>query len=216
MILIGGATVAPSLLSAEIARGHPVVAADGGANQLRALQIRPHAIVGDMDSVRDKSHWQSSTQLIHVAEQDSTDFEKCLRTVEAPLYLALGFCGDRLDHTLASLHAVARRLITHRVLLVSEHDVVMLINRSAALSLDPGTRFSLFPLVPTRFIRSSGLKYKLDGLTMNIGEQIGTSNETVASQVRLEIDDDSPGCVALIAPLSQKLHFEHFLYDSSQ
>ena len=43
-----------------------------------------------------------------IAEQDTTDLEKCLDSVEAPLFLGLGFLGGRIDHHLAAMNALVR------------------------------------------------------------------------------------------------------------
>ena len=41
------------------------------------------------------------SRVIHVAEQDTTDFEKLLIRVDAPFMLAIGFMGGRIDHQMA-------------------------------------------------------------------------------------------------------------------
>jgi thiamine pyrophosphokinase len=44
----------------------------------------------------------------HLPEQDTTDFEKCLYSVAAPLLLGVGFLGGRADHHLAAMNVLVR------------------------------------------------------------------------------------------------------------
>ena len=44
-----------------------------------------------------------------IPEQDSTDFDKCLRHIAAPLVLGVGFLGGRVDHELAAFSTLVTR-----------------------------------------------------------------------------------------------------------
>ena len=117
-------------------------------------------------------------------EQDTTDFEKCLYSVDAPYFLAVGFLGRRFDHSLAATHILWRRR-TQRVILVSEEEIVFLLPRHWRIEVPTASRVSLFPLRPIYVERSQGLRWPLDGLQLEIGQQIGTSNESAAPTVEI-------------------------------
>ncbi len=208
VLLLGGAEVPVGQLHSQLARGFALVAADGGANQLLGSEVIPDAIIGDMDSLTHRDNWARRCHTRQIAEQNSTDFEKCLYSTRAPWYLALGFCGQRLDHTLESLHLLVRYLRTHNVMLLSEDDVILVCDESVQLEMSPGTRLSIFPLSDVSFTSSSGLLYPLHGLKMAIGSAIGTSNSVSESTVRIDVEPDSEGCFALIAPVSEQGAFE--------
>jgi len=181
----------------------PVIAADGGANHLRRNSLVPQAVIGDLDSVTDIDHWQSLSTVIEVREQDTTDFEKCLYLVDAPLFIAIGFSGSRLDHTLATLHVMQKLRQKKRIILVSDDDVACVCSEVVELGLPVGTRVSVYPLSRITFESSSGLLYPLDGLIMQSGEMIGTSNASNESQLKIVPQKDSPSeqsCYALILP----------------
>ena len=93
--LIGNGSVHKEQFLSVYEPNAPLVAADGGANHLVQWDITPNAIIGDLDSMDDRSFWESQTKVIHIPDQDSTDFEKCAIYVLAPLYLCFGFCGSR-------------------------------------------------------------------------------------------------------------------------
>ena len=194
--LVGGGALDRDGLEAARARAPRIVAADGGANRLRLWGVRADAVIGDMDSVEDPARWAAEgARVLELAEQDTTDLEKCLYATDAPLYLGVGFLGRRFDHTLAALHALLRHA-DKRVALIGEEDVVLLAPPVWRARLAPGARVSFFPLRPVRGIVSEGLRWPIDGLAFAAGERIGASNEAVAETVEARFD--GPGMAAMV------------------
>lgn len=194
--LVGGGALDAAAFAAAVAVAPVVVAADGGADALAALGARPEAIIGDLDSLKDAAAWRARGIGVHgIAEQESTDLEKCLYATEAPFYIGVGFTGRRFDHTLAALHAVMRQR-AKRVLILGEEEVVFLAPPALRLSLAPGARVSFFPLAPMRGLASAGLRWPIDGLDFAIGARIGTSNEAASADV--EAAFDRPGMAVLL------------------
>lgn len=201
VILIGGGELNVAALRSLLARGWPLVAADGGANLLREIDCCPEAIVGDLDSVHDLQYWQSRCRLLHLSEQDSTDFEKCLYSISAPAIIALGFTGKRFDHTLAALHAMSRYGREQSIIVIAEQDLLWVRDQSTHLVLRADMRLSIYPLSRVAFESSRGLEYPLDGLVMEQGTAIGTSNRTVDANVEIRTQADNHGLYLLIVPL---------------
>jgi len=171
--LIGGAGVSDRLLDRALALARPVVAADGGADRALAHGITPRAVIGDFDSLSEDG-WQTlpAGSLHRISDQDSTDFDKCLRSVSAPLILGVGFCGDRLDHQLAACNTLVR-YPAQRCVLLGEVDLMFLCPPAIHLPLDPGCRVSLFPVGAVEGL-SDGLQWPLRGLNFAPDGQIGT------------------------------------------
>jgi len=197
--LIGGGAPERAAFDLAVTRAPHVVAADGGANALRDWGIDPEAIIGDMDSVRELEDWRArpGVSVAHVAEQDSTDLEKCLAATEAPFFLGVGLMGRRFDHSLAALHALLR-WPERRVVLLSEEDAVFMAPEHWQADLAPGARVSFFPLLPVRGLGSSGLRWPIEGLDFAPGQRIGTSN--AASAARVSARFAGPGMVAMVEP----------------
>lgn len=164
-----------------------LVAADGGAQSAIRHGVIPKAVIGDFDSIEAQAREAIPEAAQYpIAEQDSTDFEKCLSRIEAPLILGVGFTGGRIDHELAVYNTLTR-YPDKRCVLIGEQDVICLAPSRIVLDLEIGTRVSLFPLGDVSG-RSTGLRWPIDTLEFAPNGQIGTSNEACEAQVVLEMD----------------------------
>ncbi|ANT60790.1 thiamine pyrophosphokinase [Salipiger sp. CCB-MM3] len=207
VLLAGGGDCPPDLLSPLLDKAQLRVAADGGADALLAAGVIPDAVIGDLDSLTDDARAAIPPERIHlITEQDSTDFDKCLRNIAAPLVYAAGFLGARLDHQLAAMTVLARHP-DRRCLLVGRDDVVALCPPRISLELPIGCRFSLYPMADCGGT-SSGLRWPIDGLRFRPDGITGTSNQTDAPRVDLSFD--APKMLIILpaqhlAPLAQAL-----------
>jgi thiamine pyrophosphokinase len=179
LVIVGGGTVDHDLLAELYTSGGHLVAADGGADEIVAAGLRPELIVGDFDSIRDPFGWYGKTRLMQIAEQETTDFEKALYSTRAPLTVALGMTGGRLDHTLAALDAVTRYAERRRIVLVDEEDIAIVLTAKFSFTVGRGERVSVHPLAPVTFWRSEGLEYPLDMVKLAPGVRTGTSNKAI-------------------------------------
>ena len=201
--LVGGGKVKKSLLDAAIVHAPRMVAADGGADTLLALGRMPDAVIGDFDSLSAAGRAAIPSERLHpIEEQDSTDFEKCLSRIDAPLVIGVGFGGGRLDHQLAALHGLMRYPDRSCVLL-GKRDLVFLAPPELTLELDEGARFSLFPLGEVA-AQSSGLRWPLDEIGFAPGVRIGTSN-VVCGPGPVRIECDRPAML-IILPVGLLTH----------
>jgi len=194
---VGGGEVSTKTVEHYASLGWRVVCADSGANRLKKTGVVPEIIIGDMDSLAGIDGWRTRARVLEIAEQDTTDFEKCLYSIEAPLYVACGFTGDRFDHTLAGLHVLQKYVATHRVIMSAGNDICFACDGDLAINLPTDNRFSIYPLTPTMFKCSSGLHYPLESLLLEQGGMIGTSNRTNLNGVELKIEY---GVYAVILP----------------
>lgn len=208
--LIGGGQVTHDDLHKALTLAPICVAADGGAAHALAAGVMPHAVIGDMDSLDAASSARLSKDKLHrVTEQDSTDFDKALRRIAAPIVIGVGFCGGRIDHQLAAFHTLLARADTPCVLLAGP-ELVFLAPPRITLPAQDGDVVSLFPLVRLRG-RSTGLKWEIDEVRFDPATQIGTSNQATGP-VTLEID--APGMLVivksgLIQPVVEALSAPH-------
>jgi len=197
MAIVGGGTVDLALLRDLHERGVALVGADSGGDAIGAAGLVPAAIVGDLDSLSSRADWEQRTRVIHLPDQVTTDFQKALRSTQAPVTLALGMTGKRLDHTLAALSAVLQYAPERRLMLVDEVDVALAVVGPIGFAATAGERVSIHPLLPIRFTRSAGLFYPMDGLLLEPGGLIGTSNAALGGRFEIVPEDRTPWLLIL-------------------
>ena len=192
--LLGAGEVTAASLAEALTLAPILVAADGAAAQALGFGHLPAAVIGDLDSITPAARAKIPPDRLHpLAEQDSTDFDKCLRNIRAPLVLGVGFAGARLDHELAAYNALVRHR-DRRCILIGPVDICFHAPPELALDLPAGTRFSLFPLAAVTG-RSAGLRWPIAGLGFAPDGRIGTSN-CVDGPLRLAFD--GPGMLAIL------------------
>ncbi|MBT8409249.1 MAG: thiamine diphosphokinase [Alphaproteobacteria bacterium] len=172
-----------------------VVAADGGAAQALDKGLIPKAVLGDLDSLPQSARAALPPEIVfQIDEQDSTDFEKCLARIEAPMILCLGFAGGRIDHELAVYSALVKHPQT-KCIVVGDHDIVFAAPPDMSLDLPVGARVSLFPMRRVQGA-SRGLRWPIAGLGFAPDRKIGTSNEATGA---VNLQFERPGMLVILA-----------------
>lgn len=188
--MLGGAEPAPQALKMALRWGKTVVCADGGADWALGAKIEPAAVYGDLDSISESARTAYQGKVHHIAEQDSTDFDKALRHTKAPLVLGVGFTGGRIDHELGAL-TVLTRYSDRRCILIGAETITLLCPPDFTIELPSQSPVSLFPMAPLR-CDSTGLHWSTNGLQFAPDGQIGTLNKVCAggpsNPVRLQPD----------------------------
>ena len=194
--LVGGADLGPQDLNILQSYAPSFVGVDGGADHLLTAGIRPVAVIGDLDSISDGARLEYSDLLHHVCEQDTVDFEKAWRLVDAPIVFAVGFSGGRLDHTLAVLNVMGR-FGGRRLILIGTEDVTAIVPRDGMVlnGLGTGSRLSLMPLATAR-VSATGMRWPVDDQVFDTLRFTSPSNEVVGPVVTLSAE----GPVLLVLP----------------
>lgn len=192
--LIGGAEVSEPVLNRARSLAPLVVAADGGAMAALVNGVVPRAVIGDFDSLTDDMRSQLPKEALHlIPEQDTTDFDKCLRNIAAPLVVGIGFSGKRLDHQLAAYNTLVRHP-DRPCLLLGVEELVFLCPPSIRLDLKTGCPVSLFPMGAVEGV-SDGLQYPIDGLNFAPDGRVGTSNTALGA---VDISVTSPKMLVIL------------------
>ena len=194
--LLGGAGFSEDELMRSLRLAPELVAADGGVNYLKYGKHIPAYILGDCDSVEDMKKWEAKgTKILKITEQDSTDFEKCIRSIKAPKFIGLGFAAERLDHFLAVCSALIK--FDKIIFIVGDRDLIFHLPNKFNFDLPMHSRVSLYPLREISSMSSKGLKYPLKGIKFSPTDRIGTSNLSVCNQI--EISYKGGGMLAILA-----------------
>ncbi|MCB1364173.1 MAG: thiamine diphosphokinase [Rhodobacteraceae bacterium] len=192
--LIGGGWLGRNDLRLALERAPYLVAADSGAARALAAGHVPKAVIGDFDSLAAGERARiPHGDLFAIREQDSTDFDKALRNIAAPVVLGVGFLGGRADHQLAAFNTLVRRADRPCVLL-GPREVVFHAPARMQVALRPGDVVSLFPMRRVSG-RSSGLQWPIDGLDLAPDGRIGTSNRALGP---MTLETDGPGLLVML------------------
>jgi thiamine pyrophosphokinase len=194
ILLVGGGDAKSLDFQEVLAIAPHVVAVDGGAGLALSQGLQPLATIGDFDSLSDDSKARLPTdRLFRIAEQDSTDFDKALRHVRAPLVLGAGFLGARLDHQLAALHSLLRRP-ERPCILIGPEELVFLAPPAVELPTEAADIVSFFPMRGVT-ATASGLIWPLAALALDPVDRIGTSNEATGP---VAMTVDAPGLIVML------------------
>lgn len=207
--LFGGGEIGPDDVNLALNRVKRCVAADGGAAALIDSGRMPEVVIGDFDSLEKRYRDQiRADRLFPVREQDSTDFDKALRHIEAPLVLGVGFLGGRVDHQLAVFNALIR-LQDRPCILLGEREVIFHAPPRIAFAVEPGQTVSLFPFRRVTG-RSRGLEWPIDDLVLEPDGRVGTSNRALAD---IELQIDGPGLLVIVPRNALDQVMQAFLSD---
>ena len=103
-----------NLIKKVIKENDLIVSADGGLRYIRALNLIPKLVIGDLDSINNDDIRFLKTKKVEILkfpiEKNQTDLEIALREVVRRNYkniLVIGGLGGRIDQTLANLGLIS-------------------------------------------------------------------------------------------------------------
>lgn len=168
-----------------------LVAADSGLDSVAERGWKPNLIVGDMDSISDKTlleRYPETPKEIFPREKDLTDTEIALQSIwkrGIENVTILGAGGGRLDHLIGLLSLFEREKFPQTW--ITNHEIVECTENVVEFSTKPGSLVSIFPVRNSVCrMNSEGLKWSLNGLIWERGD-VGISNETTTEQCRVEV-----------------------------
>lgn len=188
LILCNGMPPSATLFEEYRAKADYLIGADGGAQTILQLGGRPDIVTGDMDSFDHRQEYPFEVR--YNADQETNDLEKALSLAAdygATHVSILGGTGQRLDQTLKNLSVLKQFNDRFEALhMADDYGLTRLIGPEFEEQFEIGTNLSLFPLSGrVSGITTSGLKYSLTDEALENGVRDGSSNEVVASPVRI-------------------------------
>jgi len=171
-----------------------LIAADGGIRYLLAMGFRPHAVVGDLDSLPplflETLQRQGAVVRPYPREKDETDLELALRHAleySPEAIRVVGALGLRLDQTLANVALLAAPWLEGvDVRLDDGVEEVLLVRSEATIEGLPGETVSLIPWgMPVEGVTTEGLRWPLREETLYPDRTRGISNKLTGPQAHV-------------------------------
>lgn len=181
-----------------------IIAADGGLTPLRQLDITPHLLLGDFDSLGHiPADLPEGTELLtYPVEKDDTDTGLALREGlnRGYSHFALYGCGGgRLDHLFANMQSMAAAAKKGALLRLvdPEYDLFCIADRT--LSLPPRPQGTLVSVLchgeKAEGVTISGLQYSLTNETLTSDYPVGVSNHYTGEEAKVSVHK---GCVHIM------------------
>ncbi len=181
-------------LAQTIAEDDYILAADGGLRHLETLSLKPHAILGDFDSL---GYVPQGAEVFPV-EKDDTDAMLAVRHgLERGFREFLiygGLDGQRLDHTVANYQTL--QFLVDRgakgYLIGRDYIVTVIKNETLRFSHTAEGILSLFCLgANAKGVCLKGLQYPLENGTLTSGFPLGVSNHFVGEEAEIKVENGS-------------------------
>jgi thiamine pyrophosphokinase len=176
--------------------GDYVICADGGTRYVRALNIRPNLIIGDMDSAEKEQLQKFKEDDVSIElfphDKNETDLELAINhaiALEPAQIVIIAALGGRLDQTLGNITLLSDlRLSTFNVRLDDGVEEVFICRDQAQVRGKSGDLVSLIPWqgVVTD-VRTENLKWPLRNETLYPDKTRGISNEMLGETASVSI-----------------------------
>lgn len=174
-----------------------ILCADGGIRLAKELNIIPHMILGDFDSLEKSDINFIETNRIETkrypAEKNETDTEIALDYLIEMGYdniILLGCIGSRIDHTLANIYLLKKALylgITAKI--IDDKNIIYLINNHTNIENKKDSIVSLLPFSDVVMgVTTYGLYYPLNNAQLLKEKSRGISNIIIENQAQVQIN----------------------------
>ena len=164
----------------ELAKDKLVVAADAGADRLLKYNIIPDIVIGDLDSISNKTSTKLEEWIVSNKNIQKTDLEKAVDYAfekGATEIQIVGWSGGRIDHTLAALGLA----FNPKISLIDEQFTVETVTDPKIIKGSESTLFSLVAMPEAR-VSVDGARWELQHEKLKMGgrgihNEIGSSGE---------------------------------------
>lgn len=181
-------------------RYRTIICTDGAANTLKDFAITPNIIIGDLDSISvglsnatvdDVQKHFSATEVFHLSDQQTTDFEKAFHYVlqhKLKKVICLGVLGKSADHTIHNLSVLSRYSKQVEILVLHTFDNtrqwIFPLSQNTRIHTKIGSIISFFPF-PEAVLTSQGLKWELTSTLITQQGHAAVRNTVQAENISL-------------------------------
>ena len=167
-----------------------LLAADGGANHLARLGLRPTAVVGDLDSISPETRaWLGEDSVVDRPDQNRTDLDKALEyafdELEIRNLTVLAALGGRTDHDLGNLGLLARLALGERLFFQAADETILAVTTEISLAANPGEIWSFWTFDPTVRVTVDGVRWPIRDADIAASNRPSISNVAVSDHVRI-------------------------------
>jgi len=167
-----------------------VICTDGAINKLEKLNLMPHIIIGDLDSMDSQIEFKGL--IVHDTNQYNTDLEKSLDWANlnnVKKLTILGATGLREDMTLANHYILFDYYDKIELRMVTDHQTITCHTGKKLFNSTPGSNVSLFVKNFNTVVSTKELKYPINSSELDPSSK-AISNQSLAKQ--FEVNSSGP------------------------
>ena len=199
LISIGGNSTS-DVLSIE-SNFDEIIAVDSGVEHLFKLSLDPNTLIGDLDSISEKSLDKVKKNGVDImafnSNKDQTDFELALNYLEeaekSKVYIIGGESGE-IDHLISIFLLIPSKSFFENIIWLYG-DKRIIFRQKIELNIKKITKFSIIPISDLTNLSIDGAEWNLDNKDIQFGETLTLRNSTNEEQLNIRCDK---GVFALI------------------
>ena len=173
-----------------------IICVNGGSRHALALDVQPHLLIGDLDSLsgeeREKISAYNPQILEYPVAKDKSDLELAIdyavQLAPSDIIIIGALGGNRLDHALINLFLLKLPLQKKiPAAIIDERQEIRLADGNLRMKGNLGDYLSIFALSHTvKNVFTKGLKYSLTGEDLHFGSSRGLSNQFIDFEARVK------------------------------
>ena len=192
LISIGGNSTS-NVLSIE-RNFEEIIAVDSGVEHLFRLSLDPNTLIGDLDSISEKSLNKIKKNDVNImafnSNKDQTDFELALNYLDeaekSKVYIIGGESGE-IDHLISIFLLIPSKSFSENIIWLYG-DKRIIFRQKLELNIKKLTKFSIIPLSDLTNLSIDGAEWNLDNKDIQFGETLTLRNSTNEEQLNIRCD----------------------------
>lgn len=186
LIIANGAACDRNLMDQLLEWSPLVVVLDSAIERVIELGIKIDVLIGDFDRGFDADAYrekQYPIEIVHVADQESTDLEKAFRYLikrGIPAANVIWATGKRADHTITNITNIVKFKDQLKITLFDDYSRIYPLPKLFKKWYEKDTIISLIPIGTVNGIVTENLLYPLKNESLVLGDRTGSSNSVLA------------------------------------
>ena len=172
-----------------------IVAVDSGTEQAYKLFLKPDLIIGDLDSIDEKTIKRAEKDKVQILKYETnkneTDFELALKHVidkEIKDITIIGGEYGEIDHLFGVLTVIISLQKDQQISWIHK-DQTVLIPNSKKIVIGSNVEFSILPFTNLKNLNISGAQWNLDNENIEFGKSVTLRNISIDNDIEVSVED---------------------------
>ena len=172
-----------------------IVAVDSGTEQAYKLFLKPDLIIGDLDSIDEKTIKRAEKDEVQILKYETnkneTDFELALKYVigkEIKDITIIGGEYGEIDHLFGVLTVIISFQEDQKISWIHK-DQTVLIPNSKKITIGNNVEFSILPFTNLKNLNISGAQWNLDNENIEFGKSVTLRNISIDNYIEVSVED---------------------------